>query len=158
MVKPTPCPSPFLCSQLDKGEKKRQAVEGGAHHTCAQCSRRVSALCNHPKALGRPSRRLPARQLLCPPPPLAWHQGLALGQHLANKAVATEQHQHQQQHAMCKLQAVLQLVGCLCDSLLHGLLHAVPLCRYPSVCVFRHHNLRNELFKDLREQLKDTSK
>jgi hypothetical protein len=26
------------------------------------------------------------------------------------------------------------------------------------VCVFRHHNLRNELFKDLREQLKDTSK
>jgi hypothetical protein len=24
--------------------------------------------------------------------------------------------------------------------------------------VFRHHNLRNELFKDLREQLKDTSK
>jgi len=29
---------------------------------------------------------------------------------------------------------------------------------YPSVCVFRHHNLRNELFKDLREQLKDTSK
>jgi hypothetical protein len=30
--------------------------------------------------------------------------------------------------------------------------------RYPAVCVFRHHNLRNELFKDLREQLKDTSK
>ena len=30
--------------------------------------------------------------------------------------------------------------------------------RYPSVVVFRHHNLRNELFKDLREQLKDTSK
>lgn len=29
---------------------------------------------------------------------------------------------------------------------------------YPSVCVFRHHNLRNELFKDLREQLKDSSK
>jgi hypothetical protein len=55
-------------------------------------------------------------------------------------------------------EAVLQFVGCLCDSLLLGFLHAVPLCRYPSVCVFRHHNLRNELFKDLREQLKDTSK
>lgn len=35
---------------------------------------------------------------------------------------------------------------------------ALPCPRYPSVCVFRHHNLRNELFKDLREQLKDTSK
>lgn len=30
--------------------------------------------------------------------------------------------------------------------------------RFPSVCLFRYHNMRNELFKDLREQLKDSSR
>ncbi|WIA38467.1 hypothetical protein OEZ86_001790 [Tetradesmus obliquus] len=29
---------------------------------------------------------------------------------------------------------------------------------FPSVCLFRYHNMRNELFKDLREQLKDSSR
>jgi hypothetical protein len=31
-------------------------------------------------------------------------------------------------------------------------------CRFPSLCLFRYHNMRNELFKDLREQLKENSR
>lgn len=30
--------------------------------------------------------------------------------------------------------------------------------RYPSVLLFRYHNMRNELFKELREELKDSSR
>ena len=31
-------------------------------------------------------------------------------------------------------------------------------CRYPAVYVFKHDNLRNDKFKELREELKDTSR
>jgi hypothetical protein len=44
---------------------------------------------------------------------------------------------------------------------LHRLHHAAVVehgCRFPSVCLFRYHNMRNELFKDLREQLKESSR
>lgn len=41
-----------------------------------------------------------------------------------------------------------------------GLITQVRSCveEFPSLCLFRHHNMRNELFKELREELKDTSR